>query len=67
MDLDDEDMLERLESKGVVVILDGYDAVFKVKENGSTGFGWLWDDKACTDDVVSLETHVQMESNVNKE
>ena len=67
IDLDDSEMLERLESKGVAMVLDSYDAVFKVKENGSTGFGWLWDDKACTEDVVSLDTHVQMESNVNKE
>ena len=53
--LDDEGMRERLQTLGVLVHLDK-DAIFYAAENASTGFIWMVDEGACSEDVFSINS-----------
>ena len=44
--LDDEDTRTKLENEGLILKV-GQEAQFMVKENMSTGFGWMVDEESC--------------------
>ena len=54
--LDDEEQRDKLVGEGLIIKV-GHEAHFMVKENQSTGFGWIVDEASCFDEgLVSYET-----------
>ena len=60
-------MRETLQQDGITISLasGGKNRVLSVKENASTGFVWLWDEDACSPDVVKVGDSALPESPVS--
>ena len=54
-DLDNEEMRDKLQTDGILLKLSR-EANFMVKENASTGFGWLVDEAVCDDETITIDT-----------
>ena len=54
-DLEKRTVLAKIEDEGVILEKDGGLTYFSVESNASTGYSWIIDESACSEDILTVE------------
>ncbi len=54
-DLDKRSVLAKIEDEGVILKKDGGLVYFSVESNASTGYSWIINESACSEDILTVE------------